>query len=306
MTISQRCTSSGPRKCSQAAVSTACSINEIVRLNCREQLILEPLRWTGRHVELLQCRFEKPSLAPSVMDSTNKGPGDRFVRALVDAEEYIWREFRTRQILSSPGCPFTALNNLPFYFDRRHISDLPCVVFFPKGDHDRMARGLVPAVAAYVDRARIDHLRLAELYRYQGRRQSEHGSTLFRLKSKEITSPEHLHDPYILALLIAMAQLQRGALRRRNPEKQLDMCSTFACRVLLTDLNDKACTHLFTADISSSFLQKLDLPASRPSASASPFVSIQHTKIPYKPYNTFCDRISSLLLRGYPKRESRE
>lgn len=51
---------------------------------------------------------------------------------------------------------------------------------------------------------------------------------------------------------------------------------------------------LYTADISSSFLDKLDRPAVSPSAPTS--ISIQITIIPYEPYDSLRDRLFALIL----------
>ncbi|KKZ64275.1 hypothetical protein EMCG_09737 [[Emmonsia] crescens] len=286
---------------SQAAPPATLSIYQLARLNCREQLIIEPLWWTSRHVELLQCSFKEPSVAPMQSNFNAERSGGAYVRTLFDHHKYGWREFRIRQILSGPKCPFTALENLHFYFDQRHISILPCVTFFLQGNRDDMANGCVPAIAAFIDCAQIDELRFERLYHCQGRRHSKPTSALFKLKLKKVTPPEPLHDPYIVALLIAIAHQQRSALR----SKCQDTCATFLSRVLLTDINDTASIHLFTADISSSFLRKLDFPAIPPSALAPPFVSIRHTTIPYKPSKTFRNRIFPLLLPSLNP-ESRE
>ncbi|ODA84399.1 hypothetical protein RJ55_02924 [Drechmeria coniospora] len=40
------------------------SIAQILRLHCRERLLVRPSLWTDRHLELLQCSFSGPSPAP--------------------------------------------------------------------------------------------------------------------------------------------------------------------------------------------------------------------------------------------------
>lgn len=42
----------------------AASIYGIVRRHCRERLLVPPLLWTNRHLELLQMSFDEPTLAP--------------------------------------------------------------------------------------------------------------------------------------------------------------------------------------------------------------------------------------------------
>ena len=101
-----------PSSSSQLNLSPAVlSINQLARLNCREQLIIDPLQWTSRHVELLQCSFEEPSLAISITQSsfTDGRTGFSFVKTLFNRSNYGWREFEMRQILAAPECPLMSL-----------------------------------------------------------------------------------------------------------------------------------------------------------------------------------------------------
>lgn len=91
----------------------ALSIYQLARLNCRERLLVDPLQWTSRHVELLQCFFEKPSLAPSLASSTtqpdliNGRPVGCYVQALC-SERHL-KDLRISLIFEAPGGPFTTL-----------------------------------------------------------------------------------------------------------------------------------------------------------------------------------------------------
>jgi hypothetical protein len=142
---------------------------------------------------------------------------------------------------------------------------------------------------------------------------------LFKLQLKKIIPTELLHDPYIVALLIAMAQKQRATLQLVGQgEKTSDApgsndLSTFSVRfldastallltiylsiqtkLLFTEMNVTEYIHLFTADIPSSFLDKFDYPALPSSVPVS--ISIQHTTIPLKPFKTIRDRLLALIL----------
>lgn len=54
--------------------------------------------------------------------------------------------------------------------------------------------------------------------------------------------------------------------------------------------------HLFTAHISSAFLDILDFPASPPPLSVQESISIQRICVPLRPYKTFRLRLFPLLL----------
>lgn len=66
----------GARLESSTSLSPEVSLNSLLRENNRERLYIDPLRWTSRHLQLLECRFvwqkrgEKPNLKPSQILAT--------------------------------------------------------------------------------------------------------------------------------------------------------------------------------------------------------------------------------------------
>ncbi|EEP81834.1 predicted protein [Uncinocarpus reesii 1704] len=302
-TAKSRCDTQDSRSPSRTQPPAALSIYQLARLHCRERLIVYPLLWTDRHVGLLQCSFEHPSIAPprSWPHTIQKMPGAYSIKSLFKDDDDDWgqRDVIIEDVLAGFECPLTIIhgNDLYFFFDRRRIT-LPCLLFFPQGsDYDDMLSGRVPAVVACTDCARIQDLRYQKVSSCGGRRYSKSTSALIDLKLKKLTPSNPLQDPYILALLIALAQQQRSALQQTCPKEQ-DIRPTFSSQVLLIDPSDKANIHLFTADISSSFLDKFKFPSIPPSTSPSLLVSVRHMMVPYKPSETFRSRIFPLLLPG--------
>ena len=85
----------------------ALSVFELARINCRERLLVPPIQWTGRHVELLQCSFEEPGPAPQSENSDFPIPEYRYknVKSFWKHREYPWREGMIEGILADPECP---------------------------------------------------------------------------------------------------------------------------------------------------------------------------------------------------------
>ncbi|KAH8811298.1 hypothetical protein F5884DRAFT_819611 [Xylogone sp. PMI_703] len=270
--------SPAPSRVSEPSSLANLSIYQLARLHCRERLLVDPLEWTDRHISLLQCSFENPtsglSKVPREANDTesNGETGSGYVRSLFSRDSYGWRNRMMRNILASPECPFVPLDDLYFYFNERYIKTLPCVVFYLGNNRSAAANGHVPPVVAFVD-----HL---PAYRGRSKQHSEATNALYRIRWKQLTPVEPLHDPYIVALLIAIAYQQRHVLRQQENEAN---SSTFLAQVLLTK-------------VSSSFLQKLDLPAHPHPTTPSPSISIRHTVISRTPYATFRKRIVELLL----------
>ncbi|KLJ06491.1 hypothetical protein EMPG_10113 [Blastomyces silverae] len=205
---SSTCSTTSSWSISRAASYAALSIYQLVQQNNREHLIIEPLLWTSRHIELLQCCFEEPSPAPSrkLSDITAERSGVGGVGNLFARHNYGWRDFVIRQILSGRGCPFTARLVLKFsrslllhsdsnskavtekilpFASIKAVSPVPPrVVYFLQGTSG-MAEGRIPAVAAYTDRTHMHHLRCQKLSPHHGSRYSKLTSTLFQLKLKK-------------------------------------------------------------------------------------------------------------------------
>ncbi|UKZ73749.1 hypothetical protein TrVFT333_001399 [Trichoderma virens FT-333] len=88
------------------------SIKQLLRLHCREKLLVHPLEWTRLHVEVLQCSFEEsPPPPPSQehLDGVDRIPVLRSpvfaIRKLFAGEVWEHRESLFRNIIGSDGCP---------------------------------------------------------------------------------------------------------------------------------------------------------------------------------------------------------
>ncbi|KAH8820113.1 hypothetical protein F5884DRAFT_38107 [Xylogone sp. PMI_703] len=305
-----------------SSILAALSINQLARRYCRERLLVDPLEWTDRQLTLLQCSFEDPTPGPSNL------PGDppdtlilingsiyvngRFYidhvacsRALTTRTGYRWRDGKMRGILAGDDAPFIAMDNLHFYFCDRWIRKLPCVGFYlgDENSYSAAASGLVPPVVAYVDDSRIPELRSKRCIARVSRRSSRPTEAISRLKLKKLIPSEPLHDPYIVAVLIAVAWARRYALSPQDTRGSVDY---FLSHVLFTTSDNKKDIHLYTADIPSSFLLKLDLPAVPPFSSPPPSFSIRHTVIPRRPYITLRKRLLSILLPAPDQQDSNQ
>lgn len=99
----------------KALTASPLSINQLLRLHCRERLAVHPVEWTHRHLELLECSFgwptpEPASGCPDALLSPDKqleeDANARFVRQLASrrgrgAQDFAWREAQLGRILTS-------------------------------------------------------------------------------------------------------------------------------------------------------------------------------------------------------------
>lgn len=101
----------------------ALSLYGIARRHCREEIIISPLRWTGRHLELLQCSFSKPLPEPvtAAANSVTEADYSKERSGTPHLHEFfhyyykaLFREQGIRLLLTTDGCPLTALFVIPF------------------------------------------------------------------------------------------------------------------------------------------------------------------------------------------------
>lgn len=143
--------------------------------------------------------------------------------------------------------------------------------------------------------------------------------SLCRLRLKNMTPSDPMRDPYIACILIALAQCQQRAELERACESEDDddyepvesytVCQvdklgyyfiasctllTMAQARVLYSTTDIHNVYVYTATISSAFLNKLDCP-SLPSNGPTP-VPISITSVPLRPFSTLRDRLFAILL----------
>ncbi|SPO06683.1 uncharacterized protein DNG_09375 [Cephalotrichum gorgonifer] len=108
---------------------------------------------------------------------------------------------------------------------------------------------------------------------------------LFVKSLRNHTPPDPHRDLYLIAVLIALAQKQR----RDRTIFPIDSPVHFTAHLLVTEPATKI-LHLYTANVASAFLDKLDFPSSPP-ASDKP-LDIVHRCIALKPYEALVPRVA--------------
>ncbi|KAL0764330.1 hypothetical protein CaCOL14_013172 [Colletotrichum acutatum] len=111
--------------------------------------------------------------------------------------------------------------------------------------------------------------------------------SIYTARLAALTPAQGAHDPYIAAIIIAAAQQhqQRSACN--------GMAST-QVHVILSDVHDTSQLLLYTANVPSSFLDKLTHTRRRPLPSAT--CQVYTRAIPYQPFESFQQRFHEALL----------
>ncbi|KAF5691030.1 hypothetical protein FDENT_3634 [Fusarium denticulatum] len=102
------------------------------------------------------------------------------------------------------------------------------------------------------------------------------------IRYRQVTPTDWRHDPYLVSLLLSLAQLQdRMALA--PPE------GTFLARLFVTNMTDQTNAYVYKADIPHQLLDSLDVPTR--TIEDFVFPSVDYVVVPFEPYSTFADRV---------------
>ncbi|KAH0496820.1 hypothetical protein TgHK011_004165 [Trichoderma gracile] len=271
------------------------SLTQLMQQRCRERVLVDPLEWTDVHLELLQCRFEEAQSAPlrkehedevdeMLLPFEYRGP----VEELSTYKFSVERENLMSSIIDSEGSPLTCNRfAIAFYYNCLRVRYLPgCQSFISSRYEAKVIEGVrdtwsAPVALVMIDRETIAQCRRKQTEHYAGRGwTSMKGLHLRHLK--RVTPSDPLRDPYLVAILLAIACHQR-----HHTCPTIQTKDSYWAQVLMTDRGDE-CVHLFAAHISSDYLNKFDYPAAKPPKSA------QHPLSHYEDAvrQMFCDKAS--------------
>ncbi|KAK4077341.1 uncharacterized protein Triagg1_3673 [Trichoderma aggressivum f. europaeum] len=287
------------------------SIYGIARQHCGEELIINPIRWTARHLKLLRCSFERllpepltpAAYAVTEADYTEERSGTPYLHEFF--HYYYKAQFREqgiRLLLTADGCPLIAYDALGLYFNGGVIKRLQCISLCLRSSTHQTLRYQRPLVAL-IDR---DHVlaRRRQSVSYRLMRFNPPIIRLFNNRWRKVCPPHPVYDPYIVTLLIGVAQQKRRHFQEINCNREASKGTIFS-QVLHTFYSKGQCEvvgeeafngwmYLYQANIPISFLDMFDDPKYAPST--PPSVSVQVITIRYSPLATLRARLLELML----------
>lgn len=204
------------------------SINELARLYPKD-LLVDPIKWTSLHLNVLGCSFTRPCVAMPTSEANHakhcscKKIINRFLTYYEKyhfREKYIVQLLTADQILESSFVSSWSVNmksakhalyrkDLKLYLNRKFAAQLTCNTLYVRNE-DVASTVLEQPVAAYIDR---DHLKAMRAKRFSSS-PGNHNERLRRIQPEEPS-----HDPYIVALLIALAQKTRVSTKNVNSKE---------------------------------------------------------------------------------------
>ncbi|KAK2006253.1 hypothetical protein LZ32DRAFT_623080 [Colletotrichum eremochloae] len=259
------------------------SIRSIMRLHPRERLFVRPLHWTPRHVDLLSCSFthtprsddesrlSPPSSPPNhnLNPSSSSSSSSETTKSTNDGQPQQSSVDKYMEILARGRFPSSKAGALG----------------------DLMSNG--PTTLKQLNRE-------ASLEYICNPPRSYPSNPTLRIYDKmlaQITPSNPLEDPYILAVLIAIAQSQQ---RRYAQARLLPATQSFQVYVVVTDAKEKSHLVVYTADVPVVFLDRLATPHERPRDACH--LVVRSVDIPFEPYSSFPERLTHVVTPPSKKR----
>ncbi|CVK85473.1 hypothetical protein FPRO04_11529 [Fusarium proliferatum] len=257
-----------------------------------------PLFWTSQHLDLLGVRFlhfDRPIHAPQPrgdaaadLDAVNVIFHVMRLATVPDTESKIKSAIH---LLCTPGSPLQ-LKPKPyvakFFYAGRPVHQTFCYALHVAKPSPQTQPPII-GCAYYRTFLRERRRR----YTPPSHPRKKVNSPVKRLCDSHLRRiiPENwAEDPYIVCLLLSLAQAQAIKQKRAMPE-------TFPVRLLVAFDGDKNFAHVFQADVDARILQALNEP--RFDLNGITWPNVTHTKVAFDPYLTFPHRIVAEMLGSY-------
>ncbi|KAI1272307.1 hypothetical protein F5Y07DRAFT_392150 [Xylaria sp. FL0933] len=256
------------------------SVNGLIRKHCRNRLYVHPLQWTAQHLELLGYRFVRKSnrklrdhRPQHRHQNSLQLPSEATIRATTNyLRKPSIRGFKTTIIMEFlTACNFIQLNGsrLPFDFKQQTIATVPISgIFSHRSNTVNFAFLDLECVASERDKS----IGLSMSKKLDG--------PVWRIRRKQqrqLRPSNEAEDPYVAAVLIALAQGLQHQHQKRSVN-DLDEClgsgptkldPTALPRQAATDFEvrllalarDAASLYFYTASIPSISLDMLNEPS---------------------------------------------
>ncbi|EWG53869.1 hypothetical protein FVEG_12205 [Fusarium verticillioides 7600] len=261
---------------------------------------VHPVFWTSQHLDLLGIRFvhidgPRHAVQPRRENAVKLDPVKvifhimRFA-SVPEPEDKLKSAF---YLLCVPGSPLRPRSKPPkFFYAERAAHETLCYVF-------HVTRTSTRAQAPVVGFTYYRAFNWERDRRYTPRKhpKARYGKTngpveeICKILLRKVTPQKWEEDPYIVCLLLSLAQAQ--AIKQKREKEKPD---TFPVRLLVAVDGDTEFAHVFQAEIDARILEALDKPTF--SFNGVTWPTITHSKVAFGPYPSFPDRLLAEVLES--------
>ncbi|KAE8155370.1 hypothetical protein BDV25DRAFT_1061 [Aspergillus avenaceus] len=257
------------------------------------ELIVSPLLWTYRHLDLVGCRFEYADVNLGAMPDSSPEEQD-LAEQLARNIFPVIKHRALVAILVGEGRPFVKhYIGSHFFFAGKPVHRPRYTVFHLRPPAFQHTPQISPPLIGYFHYTNVngDRRRKFESCPDPRRRPDPIGGIICRKRLAQVTPPQWTEDPYFVCLLLALAQLQESKLKYK--------LTTYISRLLVVHVVDREYIYFYEAEITADLLCALRNPNAASSYTEWP--TIRWRKIPYQPYETFANRLISTLVSPTPQ-----
>ncbi|OJJ68672.1 hypothetical protein ASPBRDRAFT_68198 [Aspergillus brasiliensis CBS 101740] len=265
------------------------SLYSIIRRDPRRAYV-EPIGWTSYHLQSLGCSFNRQRLPGKGHDHDGaRGEPDhkatRFLSPehaarvkfqLAQVSTLTVKRYAVKEILEAYDIRPQGAEDLSFQFNRHNVARLPTDGIFT------LSADISSSLIAFVTFDTIESLRESYI---RPKRKLRNRPILNKTQNKLqlIQPPDQAEDPYLVALLIALAQTQRRQQYQSSIQLTStatdDACHSLTAKVLAIPGTQSKYFYVYTATIPTEFLDKFEDPFR---FTPSGPISISYYRIPVK------------------------
>ncbi|KAF5642222.1 uncharacterized protein FTJAE_3697 [Fusarium tjaetaba] len=253
--------------------------------------VKHPKFWTDHHLAVVNCSFQRvegdDAQESVVLDTEQAKQMTKSALRLACENLPDMKHFWVAELLlGNKPTPITFIHESDYrlYFDYGHyrvpLWDSNVCIYRIK--EEICIPDANPTIGYYRYTADEERKQKLRARRGRGGVKNDPFQRICDIKRRQVTPTDWRHDPYIVCLLLSVAQLQdRMALA--PPE------GTFLARLLVTNMDDPTNAYVYKADIPHQLLDSLDVPTR--TIEDFVFPTVNYVVVPFEPYSTFADRV---------------
>ncbi|KAF5620909.1 uncharacterized protein FTJAE_11534 [Fusarium tjaetaba] len=269
------------------------------------RFLVHPLCWTSEHLRVLHCHFKHLDsssapppfpLPPAPPPASHGGPDltEDLIHSMLNGP-YTDTKFASFTLLMYPLGVIPFRRETPFFYNQLQVHTPKCEVYRT----DNVQKLEQQPIIGYFQYDELIKERERALVPRSHPVPGASNLPVERLSQRrlhDLTPARWFEDPYLVCVLLSLAQLQR--------QKRKSMTEAFFVRLFVTNASDTTHAHIFQADIPFQILQALDNPTEDMDNLVWP--AIQHIEVLFEPHASFSERVAGQLLAGLQTRAPEE
>ncbi|RBR26978.1 uncharacterized protein FIESC28_00246 [Fusarium coffeatum] len=239
-----------------------------------------PLLWTERHLQLVNCTFQQLETPTEAGEHQEDTVGD--VEDFATEWECGMKGFCFRLLVDRDGSPWKPAAGAPaFDYAQHEIYRLDCGIYLTPAVPPSETSPARLMVSPY-EYAWATDRRRAKCYPWKHAAGEEAAQRLCERRLRQCAPETWTRDPYLVCIMLSLAQDDWY----RSLHQSYPVC------LIVCNETDKANAYVYHAEFPLDITEGLKTPSLR----ISTWPTIYYTKIPFEPYGSFLDHLTTRIL----------